>query len=74
MTDVWNLWPVDGWQRFAADAAWQGLLVGLGAAIAIRLARHRPALRAARRRLPRSSCVSWCQGPRACPVGMTGGY
>lgn len=47
MTELWGWWPAGGWQRLAADAAWQGMLVGTAAMVLLRLARLRPATRSA---------------------------
>lgn len=47
MRDFWNLLPASGWERLAADAAWQSTALAAFAPIAARFARRRPAVRAA---------------------------
>ena len=47
MRDFWNLLPASGWERLAADAAWQSTALAAFALIAARFARRRPAVRAA---------------------------
>lgn len=47
MTELAELWLIDGWRRFLFDAAWQSTLIGAIALAVLHFVRMRPAARAA---------------------------
>ncbi len=47
MTSFWHVLPSSGWERLAADAAWQSTAIVLGALLLARIVCRRPASRAA---------------------------